>query len=163
MSHKNALCVACSLRIAADQYWSVILGKCYHMTASAGDAAMTFYTTVHLWNPSIAQKQGEVAGGRDGYLPVSGRVTQFNLLALSTIISTPRQDEKRTSSLLSPWLHLFLLYLFTGQVSFVFIKAKAPYMLTSKKNDIGYTEVWLQELKLRGQGPVFLWHNPYVN
>lgn len=65
------------------------------MTASAGDAAMTFYTTVHLWNPSIAQKQGEVAGGRDGYLPVSGRVTQFNLLALSTIISTPRQDEKK--------------------------------------------------------------------
>lgn len=36
-------------------------------------------------------------------------------------------------------------------------------MLTANKNDIGYTEVWLQELKLRGQGPVFLWHNPYVN
>ena len=60
-----------------------------------GDAVMTFYTTVHLLNPSTAQKQHVVAGTKDGCLPVSWQVTQNNLLALSKIISTPRQDEKK--------------------------------------------------------------------
>lgn len=93
MNHKNALCVSSSPWVAEDQYWSVILGKSYHMTALLGDAVMTFYTTVHLLNPSTAQKQHVAAGTKDGCLPISWQVTQNNLLALSTIISMPRQDE----------------------------------------------------------------------
>lgn len=110
-----------------------------------GNAAMTFYRTVHLLNPSTAQKQSVEAGRKDGCLPVSWQVTQFNL-ALKKIISTPRQDERKGCCFfpLSPLLHLLVLCLFLGKVGSVFIKAKITYMFISNKNNIDCTEVQLQ-------------------
>lgn len=129
-----------------------------------GDAAMTFYTTVHLLNPSIAQKQHVVTGKKDGCLPVSWQVTQFNLSALSTIISIPRQDErkKKKKFSLNPLLHLFPPCLFMGKAGFVLTKSNIAYMLILGKNNIGHAEVWEYWPKLRGQGSMFQEYYSYV-
>lgn len=120
-----------------------------------GDAAMTFYTRVHLLKASTAQKQHVETGRKDGCLPISWQVTQFNLLAFSIVISTPREDlekKKKVFFSLNPLLHALLPCLFIGNVVFVFIKVKITFMFISNKNN-DYTEVWLywQSWKVKDQ------------
>lgn len=153
INHKSTFCAASSPWIAEDKYWPVILGKSYHMTISTWWCSSDMYTTAHLLSLSTSQKQHVRAGRKDGCLPISWQGTQFNLLALSTIISTSRQGEKNKFPL-SPLLQLFLLCLFTGKIGFVLMKAKRTYMLISNKNTY-HTEVSLYWSKMRSQGQMF--------
>lgn len=120
-------------------------GRAITWQPALGSAAMTFYTRVRLLKASTAQKHHVETGRKDGCLPISWQVTQFNLLAFSIIISTPRKDiykKKEVFFSLNPLLHLLLPCLFTGKVVFVLIKTKTTYMFISNKNN-DYTEVWL--------------------
>lgn len=81
-----------------DITWQPLLGK----------AAMTFYTTLHLLNPSTAQKQHVGAGRKDGCSPISWQVTQFNLIALSIIISI--LSDRMKKKVFFFYAHCFIFY-----------------------------------------------------